>query len=481
MPRLRCPRCASVVDVAPGAAPACPSCGFGSKPASAPAPAPTAAPAAQPAYAAPAPYAAPPAAPAPAPAAGGRPPPRTGRIVAIAAVALLVLGGAAAATYLLAGGGGKAEPLTEAEARSRLEASLLAASDLFSGEAAGDDLVKMDARATPPEGGTDEPFGSFGSMHLVVEWGRDAAQQVTLDAANGPVTISFKMTCADDRRALEYGGEAYVSRRYVDGIDDCMDLFGDGEGMEDGFGEQGPSLEELEAEDAVITVRDDGTIHAEITQDGVAATIELDAKGRLVSVESESADEGSWTMAMSYGSRRELSLPSGAKPLPAEVETYQEPESGKRVWVVDESPHEPPLDEMEIRLRPYGFDFDDDFVDGSGGQDEEGAEADLDVLSFPAHVRGPQVQGNYTVEYHDNDGDGKVSAGDSWDLVDAAEAAEEEGDDPFGFSVSFPDYEVVLYDKPAKGYVDESPMGAPGLGWLALAALALGLAALRRR
>ncbi|HUR25080.1 MAG TPA: DUF4190 domain-containing protein [Candidatus Thermoplasmatota archaeon] len=30
MPRLKCPRCATVIDVAPGATPVCPACGFGS-------------------------------------------------------------------------------------------------------------------------------------------------------------------------------------------------------------------------------------------------------------------------------------------------------------------------------------------------------------------------------------------------------------------------------------------------------------------
>lgn len=49
MARMKCPRCATIVDVAPGAAPACPNCGFG---ATAP---PAAAPMAAPAPASPAP------------------------------------------------------------------------------------------------------------------------------------------------------------------------------------------------------------------------------------------------------------------------------------------------------------------------------------------------------------------------------------------------------------------------------------------
>jgi hypothetical protein len=46
VPRLKCPRCATVIEVPPGAAPRCPSCGFGgpTPAASAPAPAPAAAP-----------------------------------------------------------------------------------------------------------------------------------------------------------------------------------------------------------------------------------------------------------------------------------------------------------------------------------------------------------------------------------------------------------------------------------------------------
>ena len=68
MPRLKCPRCATVVDVAPGARPQCPACGFGS---ASPPPAPEAAP--------PPPAPAPPLGTAPAfsplpPGAAARPP-----------------------------------------------------------------------------------------------------------------------------------------------------------------------------------------------------------------------------------------------------------------------------------------------------------------------------------------------------------------------------------------------------------------------
>jgi hypothetical protein len=466
MPRLRCPRCATVVDVAAGAAPSCPSCGFGS----AAAPAAPAAPAAVPdARFAP-----------PAPAARGN----GGRVVAIVAVALVVLAGAAVATAFLLRGGSDPSPLTEEQARSRVAASLLAADGLFSGEAADGDLVRMDGRATPAAGGASgEPFGDFGNMHMVAEWGRDGASQLRLDAANGPVTVAFTMTCAEGRRAMEYGGEAFVSRPYVDGAPDCLELFGGEEEDGEGFGEEAfPTLEELRAEDAAITVLGDGGVRAEFDEDGARVVMLLDARGRLRSLEAEAPGEGTWTVAMEYGSRRSLSLPEDASLMPAEVESMEShgeetgeeygsvDAGGPRVWEVLSSPQEPPLSEMEVRIQPYGFGFD-------GFGEGDGEEAPGETLSFPAHVKGPQVQGNYTVQYHDADGDGKVSEGDTWELTDAAQVAASE--DPWSFD--FADYEVVLYDKVADGAVNTDPLGMPGPGWLALAGLALGAALLRRR
>jgi hypothetical protein len=153
--------------------------------------------------------------------------------------------------------------------------------------------------------------------------------------------------------------------------------------------------------------------------------------------------------------------------MPAEVQADEGGDGGKRTFRVVSSPQEPPLAEMEVHVQDYSF--------GSG--DGGSGDASAGAVRFPADVAGPQVQGNYTVQYHDADGDGKVSAGDSWDFVDAAAAAA--GDDPFSFGSM---QQVVLYDEVAQGDVNESPLlGAPGLGWPPLAGLALGLALLRRR
>lgn len=64
MPRVRCPKCSTVVEVAPGEAPVCPTCGFGARPAPAPA---------APSYTPPSytpPLTGPPTPPSPAPLAG---------------------------------------------------------------------------------------------------------------------------------------------------------------------------------------------------------------------------------------------------------------------------------------------------------------------------------------------------------------------------------------------------------------------------
>src|SRR5688500_4391268 len=108
MARLRCPRCASVVEVAPGAAPVCASCGFGS---GAAAPAAAVAPAAAPAA---------PPTPAAQEGTAGPAPSRRGAVVAICVVGFLVLAGAAAAVAYFAMRGEEPRALTEAEARTRV-------------------------------------------------------------------------------------------------------------------------------------------------------------------------------------------------------------------------------------------------------------------------------------------------------------------------------------------------------------------------
>jgi hypothetical protein len=402
-------------------------------------------------------YTAAPLAPSP------RPSSRTGRTIAIVAAAVLVLSIAAAAAFILLRKDAPSD-LSPEEAQKRVAASLDAAAAVMGGDDPESDLVKVDVSGAPPAGSAG--LGDIGRMHLVMEWGRDGARQMTVDASNGPVTISFTMTCSKDRRAMEYAGEAYVSRPYVDGAPvDCTEPF-TGEGEEAGVEEGVPPLDELDASGADITVHDDGSIHAELTQEGATVKMDIDAKGRLTSMTATEPGEGTFTMTYQYGARRALNLPSDAKLMPAEVQADESGDGGKRVFRVVSSPQEPPLSEMEVHVQDYSFGF----GDGDSSDPADGA------VRFPADVAGPQVQGNYTVQYHDADGDGKVSAGDSWDFTDAAAAAA--GDDPFSFG---PMQEVVLYDEAAKGDVNSSPLGAPGLGWLPLAGLALGLALLRRR
>jgi hypothetical protein len=77
VPRVKCPRCGTIVEHAAGFQPICPSCGYGAEAASAPAPVPAAAPSA------PTP---PPAAP---PVPGAKPPPSQG--IAIVGLVLNIL------------------------------------------------------------------------------------------------------------------------------------------------------------------------------------------------------------------------------------------------------------------------------------------------------------------------------------------------------------------------------------------------------
>jgi hypothetical protein len=387
-------------------------------------------------------------------------------VAALVAVAVLVLAGAAVAVFFLVHDHAAATPLTEEEARSRVAASLEAVNGAFDGDDPANGLSKADAQITEPTGGEAGPFGGFGGGHLTIEWGRDGARQMKVDGSNGPVSVSFTMTCTKDRLAVEFGAQAFVSRPYVDGVPDCMDPFGDG--SEEDL-ESGSPLDVLQDLDSVeVTVNDDGTVHAVGSQNGTTVEIDLDAQGRMTSLKATGLEEGTWTMTLEYGSRRTISLPSGAKLMPATVDSTLTPSGGGRQgYEVKSSPQRPPLSEMEIHVVPYdSYGFGDDGGDGSDAGVLPG------TVVFPADVAGPQVQGNYTVQYRDADGDGKVSPLDTWEVMDASVAG-----DPYGF----PSMHAVLYDEVAKGEANGNPVGMPGLGWLPVAGLALGLALLRRR
>lgn len=494
MPRLRCPRCANVIEVAPGVAPACPACGFGSAArASAPMVA-RPAPAAPPRAASP-----PPAAPLPAPRRG-----RTGLVAATAIVAVLLIAGLATAGWFLLRGG-EASPLSEAEAESRVAAALQAVPGSIAGDAAADDLREVTMEMEPAQrtpAGPEDFFGAFGKMEVTTEYGRDGVVRFDLDMASGAITVAFTMICTPTQTFMLAGGETYGSRpraapdadacSAMDGSDGMFPFFGEGlggegEGLEpaEGDGVDGPfsPLEAMQAEDADITRRGDGTVKAELDQDGAHVTLELDAQGRMRSLVAETP-EGTFTITHRYGDRSVIALPGDYDLLPAEVEVDSVTDGAVQTWTVESSPQEPPLADFEVRLQDWGSSF--------GFDEDQGPEDRLATFTLTS---APQTQGNFTFRFNDADGDGKLTAGDSYSVEDLEQAAEdaaaaaEEGnateDDPFDFDFDFdfPTHEAVLYDVHADGAVNSTPMEmpAPPAAWLAVAVLALALALRRRR
>jgi MYXO-CTERM domain-containing protein len=246
-----------------------------------------------------------------------------------------------------------------------------------------------------------------------------------------------------------------------------------GEGGEDDLmlSEGVPPLENLSVSDGDITRKGDGSVHAEIDQDGQHVVLEIGSDGRLRHITASSPDEGTWEMTFEYGSRSAISAPKDFKLLPATVELSQDQPSGAlQTWTVVSSPEEPPLQDLEVRVQDWGFGYYDD-------EDYE-ATSGSPLASFPLDGGSPQSLGNYTFTFRDADHDGKLSAGDSYSLHDAAlEADAADGE----YSI-FPDYQVVLYDVLADGEVNSGFAEMPSPAWLALGALAFaGLAARRRR
>lgn len=485
MPRLRCPRCSSTVEVAAGAAPVCSACGFGS-PRDAAAPA-TAAPVV--ATAAPSAPLAPPAAASPAPS-------RRGAIVAVGVVGVLVLAGAAAAVAYFALGGDEPSALSEEEARTRVAASLEAVGAAMTGQSDDDELRKLTI-VTESEGapsGPEDFFGGMGDMTATIEYGRDDRVRFDLHMASGAVTVAFTMICTPERQYMIAGGETYASRPAVVPADED-----DGEAMCQDFDEDGmlnetfPPLEELAAEDADITRNGDGSVRAVMDDPEEGRfVVEIDAKGRVRSVVAEPpAEEGldmGMAMTFEYGDRSTIDTPDEFQLLPASVEFMQDWDDGAQTWTVVESREEPPLGDFEARVQDSM----------SFGDEEAKAVFELDDASL-------QTVGNLTFRFTDADGDGKLSEGDSF-VVDDRGVEEADAPSPpptppapcdpedfdcdssaydeydSGFDSAFPSYEVVVYDRVAKGEVNSGYSEMPNPAWLALAALALaGLLARRLR
>ena len=477
MPRLRCPRCASVVEVAPGATPACTSCGFGG---------PAIAPTAPPAVPEPAPAAASAPAVAPAPA-----PSRRGAVIAICVVGFLVLAGAAAAVAYFAMRGEEPGALTEAEARTRVQASLQAAGDALTGSSDDGDLrkVTIETESSGTPSGPEDFFGGMGDMTATIEYGRSDRVRFDLHMASGAVTVAFTMICTPERQYMIAGGETYASRPTVvpsdEGDSMCQGL------DEGGLNETMPPLDELASEEAALTRNDDGSVRAVVDDPEEGHyVVDIDAKGRVrtITAEPPAGEDLDMTMTMTfeYGDRSSIGTPADFKLLPASVDFERDWEGADQTWTVRESREEPPLADFEVRVQDYSFDFDD------------GGDADVARAVFELDDGRTQAGDNLTFEFTDADQDGKLSAGDSFvvrdlaaqaDTLDEAPPEDPCVDDPefcdeydYGFDYGYSSYEVVVYDRVADGEVNSGFSSMPSPVWLALAGLGLaGLAARRRR
>jgi hypothetical protein len=404
---------------------------------------------------------------------------------------VLVLAGAAAAVAYFAMRGEDPQPLTEAEARTRLAASLQAAGDALSGQATDGDLrqitIAVDQDGSPASAG--DFFGGIGKMGATIDYGKADRVRFALHLTSGAVTVDFSMICTPERQYMIAGGETYASRPVVApdpegeaGLRDCNQF------SEDGFDEGVPPLEELEAEDAELDRHPDGSLTATMDDEEGQYVIEIGADGKVRTISATMEEDGHrMTMVMTYlyGARSTIDVPSEFTLVPATVDLSEESTATSKTWTVESSPEEPPLEDFEVRVQDYQVEYE---------YDEAWDESDRVAGVFALDSGRRQVSGNVTFTFTDADGDGKLSAGDSfvvedrsveqptaqemgWQEDQADEYSEYYGDRGYSY---FP-YGAVLYDNVADGEVNSGYQSMPSPLWLTLAGLGVAGLLLQRR
>lgn len=340
-----------------------------------------------------------------------------------------------------------AAPLTDEEAHARVAEALAAGMAALNGEATDGSLRGV--TAVMGEGGE--------SMTLQVDYGKDGVVRFRLGG------MAITLTCAD-RIYLATSDVSLASRPNVVRPEGSCLLWPGSYGYLGSDAGSFAFLKTMDPRQGNVTQARDGTLHAGLEgEQGSKATVEVDPQGRIQALQATASD-GNETVStratFSYGSRSRIDLPKESKLMPAGVDLREDANGSAHAWAIAASPQEPPLGELEVQL----WDADKPYEGHTDAPAHDGRHAlhRLDLIDGRE-----QAVGNGTFRFVDADGDGRLSAGDSYEV----RASDGNG--------TFP-YDVILFDRLAGAEANSGFDMAPSPAWLVPAALAVGLAVLRR-
>lgn len=397
MSRLQCPVCATIVEVQPGGAPVCPSCGFGSS--GPPAVVPAApAPVAPPTFAE-----TPPTAPSPpmhiraGPAAASKK--RPGFVIGVGVAAgILVIGGALAAVYVanpdalggLVSGGGK---VTEAELRSALRSF-----DTTTTSDSSDGAWGMVGSFEIKNPGEDSFLGAgSGTFRILVD--RDGhAFEVTFNVQGGAVTVGFSVKQKEKVVNYVFGTQGFYGRDEDPSTQPEMDEFSEAE--------EGLTLDEILVDENLIVdskqaIKHKGKPATKFSGHNETTTFEIvvyDKDRKLAYFKALDPTEGEVEVEVLYGREVAISVstdhPRTSFQL-GNVGTF----SVEEQIVPADFALEAPVAEVEMRA-----------VRLAGSGDKEDAE----VVATMRLDEVSKTQGDVRFYFTDEDGDSLISAGDRY-------------------------------------------------------------------
>lgn len=321
--------------------------------------------------------------------------------------------------------------------------------------AGGEDgnLRAFDMHVAAPDANPGDNGTTMSTLDVRMEWGPsgDSVRHVLFD--DGRQQHETHIWCSNHDVRYQWEGDVYQERRITDPARTDPCTFARVHEAADLLAPFTPDgADSLPVPEVYV---DNGEVTAVFHYgQGESLTVQHDPQGLVRTVNGQGSD-GHFEAVAEYGPRRALIAPDATERIPAHIDTAirHDAQTGLDLYEVVSSWHSPALDDIEARWV---------------ARDPLDSEPVV-LLRFPLDADdepGPEGQ---RFQFHDNDGDGRVTIGDHYtfeapEMLDAPE--------------SLVMHELVLYDLWADEEVN-APVPAVALPLVVLASL--GAAGLLRR